>query len=298
MAAAMEPPAALDAVVAPLRQSPPAPARRVRPLYRWLGAAAAIVLGVTVAMEVVQRNPGPTTDPARPERHRPIEAEEKIFELAPLPTAEPDENRPLGAVDRLLDEEPSPPHTPEMAPLEVIGPISTDVETDPPPPAEEAVRVDDLAEAVTEPPARTTTRDVDAAQLAGRESSEGSAAAELEKKADGGKRAGAASVTGKMMAEERPAPKTISRRKAPSSVHLTVGDIEVWSGADASCPVGSWPVRVEIRGGVVASLETIGDELSDTTSARCRPDSLLGSAVLTIDDGWYEALLVVADPAP
>lgn len=116
-------PATLDKVMEPLRRSESVPAQRVRPAYRWLGAAAAIVLGITVAMEVAQRNPEPSLSRPSAQRTRPVNEREEIFKLAPLPTANPNETRPLGATDRLLEEEPVQPAPPEPQPLEVIGPL-------------------------------------------------------------------------------------------------------------------------------------------------------------------------------
>ncbi len=125
LAERMEPPASLDKVMDPLLRSAPAPPQRIRPAFRWLGAAAAVVLGVTVTVEMARRNPEPSLSGPPYRDGRSVQEREEIFQLAPLPTANPDENRPLGATERLLEEEPVAPGAPEPAALEVIGPLRT-----------------------------------------------------------------------------------------------------------------------------------------------------------------------------
>jgi hypothetical protein len=304
VAATMEPPAALDAVVEPLRQSPPLPPRRVRPVYRWLGAAAAVVLGVTVAMEVAQRNPGPTPASEEPERHRRVVAEEEIFELAPLPTADPEENRPIGAVERLLDEEPSPPPSPEMAPLEVIGPTSTDVGGDAPLRSEKAAARADLAESVAEPQvasqpaALTTARDADIGSSAGREAGKGGAVEDKKRETEDDMVVGKVSVGAQAMNKARPAPEELDLERTAPTVRLVVAGTEVWSGAVRNCPEGRWPLRVEVRDGVVVSTERGSSERSEESSSLCIPEDLLGATVRGVEDGWHAADLVVTASNP
>ncbi len=112
-----EPPAELSALLEPLRRSPPPPVT-IRPFYRWLAAAAALGLGITVSMEVAQRNPGPTLDP--PSTSISQESQEP-FQLQPLPT--PRDGELVGAIDHLLANPPPGEQLESPPPLEVIGPV-------------------------------------------------------------------------------------------------------------------------------------------------------------------------------
>ncbi|MBW2386698.1 MAG: hypothetical protein JRG92_23965, partial [Deltaproteobacteria bacterium] len=120
-----QPPAELDAMMEPLCRS--APLRpRVRPSVRWLGAAAAVVLGFTVVMEVRRQHPAPEIEPRSqaPTRNRPAEHNER-FSLAPLPTSSVSgEEQPLGAVDRLLASPLPEPILEELPALDVLGPLA------------------------------------------------------------------------------------------------------------------------------------------------------------------------------
>jgi hypothetical protein len=113
-----EPPVELSALLEPLRRSSPPPIS-VRPFYRWLAAAAALILGVTVAVEVARQNPGPelplTTGP------QPLPTETGYFQLQPLPTKE--DNGLLGAGDHLLANPPPETELEPPPPLEVLGPL-------------------------------------------------------------------------------------------------------------------------------------------------------------------------------
>ncbi len=122
----MDPPASLDALLEPLRRGvPPAPAR-ARPLVRWLAAAAAALLGVAVAVEVVRRKPSPgiPPPPRPPATARP--SEPGIFQLRPLPTSSiPPQEAPLGAADRLLARPLPEPELADPEPLDIMGPLAT-----------------------------------------------------------------------------------------------------------------------------------------------------------------------------
>jgi len=132
-----EPPKELDALVAPLRLAR-APRPLVRPAYRWLAAAACVVIGVAVGVEVAQRRPPQVPAAAgreassRPQVSKSLAREP--FQLQALPTAPPDEDRPLGAAERLLASPPPEAALQDLPALEPAGPLEA------PPQAEEAER--------------------------------------------------------------------------------------------------------------------------------------------------------------
>ena len=300
----MEPPATLDRVMDPLLRSAPVPAQRVRPVYRWLGAAAVVVLGVTVAVDVARRNPEPTLSRPSLQRERPAREREEIFELAPLPTANPDESHPLGATDRLLEEEPVPPAAPEPAPLEVMGPLSTD---------ESAAAADEAPRSSGNEPA-PDGEVVETTVLHSRP-----APAKKTARAHSGTLAGTASTApqeaglsqaDKDREETFRAPdagkayrdKADGGRQAPvAPVVLHIDGLEVWSGSTGACAVGVWPVRIEVRDGEVVSWEPILGETGDETGERgegCQPETLIGSIVADVGDGIHLAEIVVGERSP
>ena len=296
LAERMAPPATLDKVMDPLLRSVPVSARRVRPAYRWLGAAAAVVLGVTVVVDMARRNPEPTLNRPSPQREHSAQEREEIFELAPLPTADPNERRPFGATDRLLEEEPVLPAAPEPAPFEVMGPLQTD----------ESVAVSD-----------TKSRSTDDNQAPEGEVSEptitNSGPAPAKKKVPSQPRptAGTASlapqeagpsrthedreVASRMMAGGK-APESMAIGGRPRAAVLRIDGVEVWSGSAAPCAVGMWRVRTGVSEGKVVSLEPIlgetGNE-ADGIDDGCLEKALLGVVVVGVTDGVYVAEIVV-----
>lgn len=301
LAAGMEPPATLDRVMEPLRQSSPAPARAVRLAYRWLGAAAVVVLGVTVAVEVAQRKPAPSLTRPEPAQQRPAREKEEIFKLAPLPTARPDDNRPLGAADHLLEEEPPQPTAPEPAPLEVIGPLPTgspmttgDVSIAAPD-RRAASRGGRAGEAVSDglrPPARQP----------GAGSSEETVAIprpEPLKSAPSlahGDRGISARSTGKDGASLEAIAQEPSPRAAEVIVRIAGTDHRV--GPRVNCAPGVRRVRLEIRANTVVKAEFASDETDNEVGDGCRLDGLVGSILDGVGDGSHLAVIVVAKPSP
>jgi hypothetical protein len=302
IAGAMQPPAELDAVIEPLRRGTPPTQPAVRSALRWLGAAAAVVLGVTVTLEVARRNPTPAVDrPAapRPERHD----DREIFELAPLPSAVPAENRPVGATDQLLDEDLDQPEVPEPAALEVLGPLASDEAI-----GEQRQRgaaADRAPEAPTGPPEPSNAVE-DAARAAGEgtktgkdsqsasrrqpfgsgpvEQATGPSAAPLAK----AERAtpGAATVSGAAHDEA-------GRLDAggPSEAALLVAGAEVWRGPAPGCAVGRHTITVEVVDGAVIGVDTGG--AAAAPGEECRIDQLVGTSLPGVDDGPQPAELVV-----
>ena len=304
LAGSMAPPATLDRVMEPLRTSAPAPTSRVRPVYRWLGAAATVVLGVTVAVEVARRNPEPTPLRPTPHRERPAQGREEIFKLAPLPTANPDERRPLGATDHLLEEEPALPSAPEPAPLEVMGPL----------PAEGSSTVaDETLGALDSQESSVTER----ADMRTAESRPGPA--ETVSTTGPGASAGSASSvpspaglsrTDGDLGEDLPtldagkarAKMAIAGRIAPETpLVLRIEGKIVWSGGAAACADGTRPVRIEVRDGRVVSLTNILDETGLRTGdpdESCQPENLIGSPIVGVGDGVHLGEITAGDPSP
>lgn len=300
----MEPPATLDKVMDPLRTSAPAPARRVRPVYRWLGAAATVVFAVTVVMEVARRNPEPTIRRPSPQRERPMHEREEIFELAPLPTANPDDRRPLGATDRLLEEEMEPPPAPEPAPLEVMGPLPTDGSSIS---ADEALDSPDTTPQPSVDSAATTTSDLRPAPAKTEAGTRSKASADLAPAAPQG------AAQSRAAGERRGSLKSLESGKArkidvaggrvspEKRVVLQIGEAVVWSGSTVECEDGRRPVRIEVRNGEVVSVAPVLDETARATGeadAGCRPRDLIGAAVVHVDDGVHLGEIIVGGPSP
>jgi anti-sigma factor RsiW len=300
IAGRMEPPAALDRVMEPLRQAPPVPAQRARPVYRWLGIAAAVVLGVTVATEMARRNPTPTLSPPSPQQNRPVGEREEIFKLAPLPTAVPNDNRPLGAVDQLLEEEPAIPAAPEPAPLEVMGPLNT---AGPSTAAPESLAVEDTRSADDD--GEVESRLMAAAEPAPAKSAsvsraEGSMEPGTEKEVmsqgmptDGHRKSKTApSALGTLSQDQA----TGRSQRPVVSVLLLIDDVAVWTGSSASCQNGRWPVRIEVEGNLVSAIEPVIVGGKDRQTTSCTPDAFIGSSLEGVGNGVHLGELIVGEP--
>lgn len=295
----MEPPAALDRVMEPLRQAPPVPAQRARPVYRWLGIAAAVVLGVTVATEMARRNPTPTLSPPSPQQNRPASEREEIFKLAPLPTAVPNDNRPLGAVDHLLDEEPAIPSAPDPAPLEVIGPLNTVAPSTAAAESLSAAKTgaadDDgegearLREAAKPAPAKKSavsradgsTRPENEAEIMG-----------PGKPTDGHRKSKAGISTLGTLSQDQA---TGRSQRTVVSVLLLVDDVAVWTGSSANCQNGRWPVWITVEEGVVSAIAPVIVAGKDTRTDSCTPDAIIGSSLDGIGNGVHPGEMIVGE---
>ena len=301
LAGRMEPPVALDKVMEPLCQGAPVPAQRIRPVYRWLGVAAAVVLGVTVTIEMARRNPTPILSRPTPQRDQPVEEREGIFELAPLPTAKPEDNRPLGAVDHLLEEEPSQPIAPEPAPLEVIGPLNTDgssMDAVEPLSSAESRMVPEfdgleskLMDSRTAPTKKETLPQTETSE----EATSPAPSTHYQWRADGNRESAAGmSDTGK--ANQR---KIAGRRQnVPVSVALRIDGIEVWTGSSSSCSAGTWRLGIEVRGSIVVAMQLRIGAIADEIPDGCTPDELIGSVLENVRDGVHLAEIMVGEPPP
>lgn len=299
LAEKMEPPATLDRVMEPLRQSAPAPARSVRPVYRWLGAAAAVVFGVTVAVEVARRNPEPSLTRPTPVHRRPAPDKDEIFELAPLPTASPDDNRPLGAADHLLQEEPQQPVAPEPDPLEVMGPLPRDAATkiagrsipsSDQPAISETEHPEEIVTGSLEPMARER-RLGSTGESAGAVAPAPPKAARLVAREDDAATAqssGKSTVALDAVADGKTNPAT--------GVILRIDGTDHRPGRRLMCPAGTRQVRIEVRENTVVGMELLTDETE--IGDGCRLEELLGSILPGVGDGSYLAEVVIQDESP
>jgi hypothetical protein len=293
VAARMEPPVELDAVIDPLRRSAPSPTVRVRPLYRWIGVAAALVLGITVTLEVARRSPGPRPDLERVARAPSPEADSEVFQLAPLPTANPDESRPLGAADRLLEEEPGEPIPPEPEALEVLGPLPADdaqperldrgLTGERQPPGEEEPQTATSDSTLRHAPVGDIGRGrgIDMPPRDGPAVSEAAPGKARSGKAAGG---GADGGRSKGLGSDGSG---VSR-----SVTVTIGGVAVWRGSSRSCAEGRFTRLIVIRGGVVVSVSSMIDRLEQGGDDPCPLTELPGSFVVGVDDGSYPAQIL------
>lgn len=292
LAAGMGPPAELDRVVDPLFRSAPPQAPKVRPVYRWLGAAAALVLGVTIALEVARRNPEPTLQ--RPARSRSTFQDDRgVFELAPLPSAVPDDDRPVGATDQLLEEQPAVPEAPAPVALEVIGPLTTEQgvqeSEEPTSRAENELRVapptGPTVEGGTGPAKKTRPGTGSLADAQG--TSELTAAGSGRDNVSDDQTSPAAQPSSASSSVERDKAARFSRPAALSGT-LVVEGVEVWGGRMTGCVVGVWSAVLEIRDGTIVTFEPAIE-----AGERCRAEGLIGTAIGGLTAGRHTVQLEV-----
>lgn len=280
LANTMNAPEELDSVMEPMLRSAPAPVPTVRPAIRWLGIAAAIVVGVTVSVEMIRRNPQPA-----PVARAPVTADDqKIFELAPLPSAVPGEARPIGATDHLVERQPSPPSIPEPEALVVVGPLDAATEAD----------TDRKAEVPAEP-------------AAGRE---GESSGQIDARASGKRTKGhddrerlpsSAALEG---AASSPVVTAAKRQSAPPAVagasveairsataSVRIGGRQIWAGPAAGCPAGRYEIILEVDAGVVRHV--VVTETDGGHPAECLLEGLEHAAVADVSDGAIAGVLIV-----
>jgi hypothetical protein len=282
----MAPPAELDAVVEPLGRAPASTTGRVRPVYRWLGAAAAAVLAVTVVVEMTRRNPGPTV-PRRPAPEHTTDADEGVFELSPLPSAATggDGRRPIGAADRLLAEEPLPPDAPEPTTLEVVGPLQEAHDHTPTAARETSPTGSGKRTAGRRAPPKADTAVADAAGA--RHEQENAVPARPEAAAGKGPaRRSAAALDGS----------AIDAPRSPGA-RLVVAGETVWEGRLEGCDPGRYWLIVEVRDGRVVAVTYGAAEADRPSDAPAGTDGLIGVPAGGLVDGEHAADLVVG-PAP
>lgn len=285
-----QPPAKLDAMMEPLCRS--APFRPgVRPAVRWLGIAAALVLGFSVVLEVRRQSPSPANDPRtrRVAQELPTEPGDR-FSLAPLPTSSiPEEDRPLGAVERLLASPLPGPILEEPPALEVLGPL-------------EAGEVGFFVEPVTDTTAELSSHprdrresldknriETDATPLPGSVSGTVPGPQAEDELTAGSLSPGTGNRGANAPWEEEASP-GISR------LYVFVNGETAWKEfrPATGCPIGRYSVRVLISEGAVASAWSLGVNPSTPTARRfCAGEAVRGIELEKVPDGEYLAELVV-----
>ncbi len=283
LAAKERPPAALDALVEPLRR---APVQRtfVRPVFRWLAAAASVAAAALLAVQLAQQHPVPTST-VRLERARPPAAQPspgRYYQLKPLPLPGDADEAPMGAAERLLRDGPATPVPEPLPPLEVMGPLEA------PPPSstaengrrqDETLPVGPAADAVA--PAREPKfEEVVVAEGAPSIHAKGAGASRPEVA-----KAGSLSASAETAPSGSPSVSgVLVVRVATRSVRIPV----------AALPLGPSPVavQVEVRNErIVRTMPTAGgDRLPGGLAA-----ALAGIPAPGIEDGEYAARL---EPAP
>ncbi len=287
-----EPPADLDRLMEPLRHGA-LEEPKVRSWLRWAGMAAAVVLALTVVMEVERRTPGPTLDeqPRTTSRSRSARPTER-FSLAPLPTAStPEEEQPLGAADRLLASPiPEREFTGEPPALEVLGPLDTEDKNA----LEENPQVQAHQEKMAPAPATVDTSSAGVAAATGRSAAPArqpqaaatrmasqAGSAEGEKRTDVGAMSDAATMS--------------FTAGGAGKLFITVGDETFWQTFDPQrrCPPGRHIVRVEIVGGAVVTALPFSGAQSLAPAENCAADLVSGLKIEGVPDGEYRAEVVI-----
>jgi len=288
LAASEQVPSELDSLVDPLLRGKP-DSVALRPWARWLATAAAVVLGVTVIMEVNRRNPGPSIESMaklRNEGH-PAEPTER-FTLAPLPTSSlPPEQQPLGVSDRLLASPAPDVALDDPPPLEVLGPLE-----------EGEIPASENLE--------TTAIPLDEVMAK-------SSAVTRDKEAKKGERFRPAAPGEKGDLDDAPQREdTVGAREAGRSAALQsweaappMGRAQLFvfiNGKSAwreftpstTCKAGRYSVRIVVAGGTVREARPVGGAASAAPAQRlCAAELVLDLEIDGVADGEYPAEIVV-----
>jgi len=258
-----------------------------RPWVRRLAAAAVVVLGVSVIIEVQRRQPDPAVHNWQ-ERAREGAAAEPTerFSLAPLPTSSvPADERPLGAADRLLAApEPEVDVVLTAAPaLEVMGPLDTATSGDAAGSAQDDLEI--------KPPARHKS-------LAA-----GVALTDEKRTAEAGVRGGPADAEPPLLRTGQPAGRSASEGFAapPAGAQLFVFmEAETaWRSFDPEgpCEAGRYALRIRIENGVVREVWPVANPPAPTRQVRAS-QLVLGLEIDNVADGEYSAEIVVEPRRP
>jgi len=272
-------PTKLDSLVDPLLRGKPEPIA-LRTWARWLAAAAAVILGATVIIEVNRRNPGPSLESMAKLRKEglPVEPTER-FTLAPLPTSSlPPEQQPLGASDRLLASPAPDIELGNSDPLEVIGPLE-----------EQETRTVDDQKSVGFPLDEVRTRSSAVAEDKGAKTGEkddlDSAPQDKEK--------GSAQEPGRGPALQSWA---ASPPLGQAQLFVFINGKSAWRDFNPSvtCKAGRYSVRIVVAGGAVREARPIGGAASAAPSQRlCAAGLVLDLEIDGVADGEYPAEIVV-----
>jgi hypothetical protein len=282
-------PPELDSVVDPLLRGRPE-SIVARPWARWLATAAALVLGVTVILEVNRRNPGPdiesfakATEESR--QATPVDR----FALAPLPPSSvPPDEQPLGASDRLLASPIPEVELDDPPPLEVLGPLTEEVGASP---------ADDVAAkkgsaVVTEGSA--VGAELPAHKIRQQEAPPPATKNEQERRRTeaGETRAGALGETLQSWDASPP--------MGRGQLFVFIDGRSAWREftPSATCKPGRYSVRIVIAEGQVHEARPVGGAASASPSQRlCAADLVLDLEIEEVDDGEYPAEVVVESRA-
>ncbi len=276
----------LDVLVDPLLRGKPETASG-RPWVRRLAAAAVVVLGVSVIIEVQRRQPDPNVFKWQ-ERARAGAAAEPTerFTLAPLPTSSlPADQQPLGAADRLVAA-PDPEVEPVLAPppaLEVMGPL-------------DAGPGDNDAGAGRE--------ELDDRPSGRRQSfaDEGSPA-ESERADKGAVRSGPAGVEpsaqGTGASEDRSSLRKSEASSSGAQLFVFMQAETAWKSfsPDESCEAGRYSLRIRVENGVIREVWPVANPPAPTRQVRAS-QLVLGLAIENVADGEYAAEVVVEPRQP
>jgi hypothetical protein len=294
-----EPPDGLDSLVEHLRRA--APVRPgLSPWVRWLGAAATLMLGLAVILEVNRRHPAPSFDqPTLPNvRERAPQPTER-FSLAPLPTSSiPEEERPLGASDRLLASPVAEVEFDELPSLEVIGPLGvSEVEAHDPQSVSEAT-----AGKATAAGDRAEARDVDAVKSAATAARPPTSSDERKRQSGRLDQAAEEGLQKPSAQDHAQGPVSWTDEKKPGVAQLFVfiDGQTAWVefNSQTRCPPGRYIVRVNIVDGTVAEAWPLGGAPSSPPSQRlCSGEIVLGVEVANVPDGQYQGEVVVGSAA-
>lgn len=291
-----QPPGRLDALVDPLLRGKPE-TTFTRPWVRWAAAAAVVVLGVTVILEVQQRQPDPAllgwqeraleeaaAKPADP------------FALAPLPTSSvPVAEQPLGATDRLVSA-PEPEVDPALDPspaLEVMGPLEVGSLSE-----ERRLK---RREADVAPGNLAKLPSDDESTSGGRRVSEKynapSSTTEGQVQSDSGVAAPPVAQTQDKASQVSPT--TSDATVAGAQLFVFMAAETAWRSfePDGPCEAGRYALRIRIEDGVVREVWPVANPPAPTRQVRAS-QLVLGLVVDNVADGEYAAEVVVEPRRP
>jgi hypothetical protein len=261
----------------------------VRLWARRLAAAAVVVLGVTVVLEVQRRQEGPTVTNWQERALKGGAAEPtERFTLAPLPTTSaPNEQRPVGAADRLLSA-PEPEIEPVLEPapaLEVLGPL------------------DDGAAIAGKRGDRDAPMPVAPITLNGRDTQK---KGDQEYRSIDESAAAAPAAAGVERKQLLTGTATIRGRSSSSDAAVVNAQLFVFMAAetawrsfepDGPCEAGRYALRIKVEDGVVRAVWPIANPPAPARQVRAS-QLVLGLEVENVADGEYSAEVVVQPRRP
>jgi hypothetical protein len=285
LASAERVPPELDVLVDPLLRGRPEVVV-VRPWLRWLASAAAVVLGVTVIMEVNRRNPGPSIESlARASKDGRQAQPSERFRLAPLPTNSlPPEDQPLGASDRLLATPYPDVEFEEPPALEVLGPLDVEEGSRSPDEAPGAVSAGVVA---SQPSAMTANTDGEVRQTE-----------EALPTAKGRLAGQGEEVRGEQETDRSKGLRPWGAAPPASRAQLFVfiDGKSAWREftPEGTCKPGRYAVRIVVGRGEVREVRPVGGAASASPSQRlCAADLVIGLGIEGVADGEYPAEVVI-----